>query len=231
MQFAQVLVEQRKHPRAVLRLPARIRWQGPLGMRLEVTQTINVSREGVLLYRDEDSLALMSRVWIAFPFEASSNADAQPETPARIVRVDPEPNGGYRVGLQLRSAHRGVPPAGRPERRASTRVPFSLPIFVRPAESPWPEESMTHDFSRSGMRFETSHIYTIGETVLAKIPWGEWAKAGEISGRVVRVEPTESEAAQTDEGRAAARTIFSCVAVQWNNQETRSRPTARLRLI
>jgi hypothetical protein len=231
MQSAQVLVEQRKHPRAHLRLAARIRWQGPLGMRLEVTQTINVSREGLLLHRDEDSLALMSRVWIAFPFEPSSDAGAQPETPARIVRVDPEPDGGYRVGLQLQPAHRGTPPAGQAERRASSRVPFSLPIFVRPAETPWPEESMTRDFSRSGMRFETSHIYTVGEAVLAKIPWSEWANAGEISGRVVRVEPTDSQPAQEDDGRPTARTIFSCVAVEWNNQEIHSKPAAKLRRI
>lgn len=231
MQSVQILVEQRKHPRSHLRLPARIRWQGPLGMRLEVTQTINVSRQGVLLHRDEDSLALMSRAWIAFPFEPAAHGGAQPETPARIVRVEPESGGGYRVGLQLQPAHRGKPAAGQAERRASARVPFSLPIFVRPAETPWPEESMTRDFSRSGMRFETSHIYTVGEAVLAKIPWGEWARAGEISGRVVRIEPIDSQSTETDDGRATARTVLSCVAVQWNTQETRSKPATRLRRI
>jgi hypothetical protein len=231
MQSAPVLVEQRKHPRAHLRLPARIRWQGPLGMRLEVTETINVSREGVLLHRDDDSLALMSRVWIAFPFEPYSDAGAQPETPARIVRVDSEPEGGYRVGLQLQPARRGAPPLGRPERRASPRIPFSVPIFVRPAETPWPEESMTRDFSRSGMRFETSHVYTVGEAVLAKIPWGEWAKVGEISGRVVRVEPTDSQLAKTDDGGPATRTVFSCVSVKWNDQEINSKPAAKVRRI
>ena len=41
-------VDLRKSPRARLHLPARIRWLGPLGMRLEITETIDVSREGLL---------------------------------------------------------------------------------------------------------------------------------------------------------------------------------------
>jgi hypothetical protein len=48
MRKAHVLVERRRHARAHLRLPARVRWQGPLGMQLELTDTVDMSREGVL---------------------------------------------------------------------------------------------------------------------------------------------------------------------------------------
>ncbi len=200
-------------------------------MRLEVTETIDVSREGVLLHRDEDSLVLRSRVWIAFPFDADADLGAQPETPARIVRAEPEPGGGYRVGLQLQSPQRDSPPPGQRERRGTPRIPFSLPIFVRPAETPWPEESMTRDFSRSGMRFETSHIYATGEAILAKIPWGEWAKSGEISGRVVRVEPIDPQPGWAAGNRHGASAVFTCVAVQWSNWDANSKPAAKARRI
>lgn len=220
MQRATVLVEQRKHPRAHLQLPARIRWQGPLGMRLEITQTIDVSREGVLLYRDEDSLVLQSRVWVTFPFDAEADLAAQSEIPARIVRVDAEPGGGYRVALRLQTVRRRPRALGEPERRRSARVPFCMPIFVRPEGTPWPEESMTSDFSRFGLRFETSHVYSVGETVLARLPWGEWANAGELVGRVTRVEPVEPQPILAA-GRITSA-VFSGVAVQWIHREKTS---------
>ena len=53
---------------------------------------------------------------------------------------------------------------------------------------------MTQDISQHGTRFETSHIYAPGDKVLAKIPWGEWSKTGEVAGRVVRVESVEDVA-------------------------------------
>jgi len=210
-------VDLRKHPRARVQLPARIRWQGPLGMRVEVTQTLDLSREGVLVRRNE-ACEPGSRVWIAVPFESSNGGGTQPEIPARVMRVvRDEKNGNYYVAVRLERPSR--PPA-RPadqERRRSERASFALPIFVRPAGSPWPEESMTHDVSQNGVRFETSHIYVAGDTVLAKIPWGDWSKAGEIAGRVVRVEslkdrPGPAPIANPEIGASA---IFTSVAVEW----------------
>jgi hypothetical protein len=214
MRWAHVLVEQRRHPRAQLRRPARFRWQGPLGMRLEITETIDVSRDGLLLHCREDPFAMTSRVWILFPFNATAVGEIEPETPARIVRTERDPSGGYRVGVQLQPPRRATRTPGQSERRTSPRVPFSLPIFVRPAGTPWPEETMTRDYSRTGVRFETSHIYTEGEIVLAKMPWGERAEDGEISGRIVRVEPVEHRP-KVAENRPGSSAIFSCVAVQW----------------
>jgi hypothetical protein len=219
MERSTALAEMRKHARAQLRIPTRIRWRGPLGMRLEVTQTIDVSREGLLIHRDQPC-DVSARVWVAFPFDPAANSAAQPETPARIVRTEEDPSGGYRVGVRLLRPPRWTPRPADQERRSSPRIPFALPIFVRLAGTPWPEESMTQDLSRSGVRFETSHIYAAGEMVLAKIHWGEWAKAGEIPGRVVRVEaidevpgPPPLANPKTDTNAA-----FTAVAVQWTDE-------------
>lgn len=219
MEKSATLAEMRKHPRAQLQLPARIRWHGPLGMRLEMTQTIDVSREGLLIHRSQ-SCSVPMRVWVAFPFDPAAAFAAQPETPARIVRVEGDPAGGYRIGVRLQPRLRGAPRPADRERRSSPRIPFALPIFVRPAGTPWPEESMTQDISRTGVRFETSHIYAAGEMVLAKIPWGEWTKAGELPGRVVRVEAMEDVPgpAPLADPETGASAIFTAVAVQWTDE-------------
>lgn len=214
-------VDLRKSPRARLRLPARIRWLGPLGMRLEITQTIDVSRDGLLIRRSQPCDP-QTRVWIAYPFDLSATATIQPETPARIARVRSGANGGFYVGLQLQLPPRETPRQANDERRRSERFPFALPIFVRPSGSPWPEESMTQNVSNCGVRFESPRRYTVGEMILATIPWGEWAKAGEIFGRVMRVEPP-AEAANGALGvanpQASPSPTLTSVAVEWMNSE------------
>lgn len=209
----------RKHPRALLHMPVRIRWQGPLGTRLETTHTIDVSREGLLVTHAE-SCELETRVWVVFPYDPREGASAQPETPATVLRVERSPKGGFRVALHLDVPAR--PPAwpAAKERRKEERIPFALPIFVRPVGNPWPEESMTRDISQSGARFETSHIYAAGDEVLAKIPWSNWAKAGEIPGRVVRVEPSEDSpgAGAVADPDADVSAVRTCVAVKWRLQ-------------
>ncbi|MGH9737211.1 MAG: PilZ domain-containing protein [Candidatus Acidiferrales bacterium] len=227
MERAQVLEEQRKHPRAHLRFLARIRWLGPLGMRFEIAEIIDVSREGVLLACHGDLPAAMSRGWIVFPFDPRAAGAMEPETPARITRIESDPGSGHRVGLQLQPRKRSAGPTIQPERRDFARFAVCLPIFVRSQGMPWPEEAMTHDFSRSGLRFETSHVYAPGDSIRAEIPWGEWADAGELFGRVVRVEPAEDEAAIVDptdrsSGRSGTNRSFTCVAVQWIDTDTRT---------
>jgi hypothetical protein len=219
MERSPALAEMRNHSRAQLELPVRIRWHGPLGMRLEVTHTEDVSREGLLIHRNQ-SCDVPARVWVAFPFDPAANSAVQPETPARIVRAEEDPSGGYRIGVRLLRPPRWSPRIADQERRSSPRIPFALPIFVRPAGTPWPEESMTQDLSRSGVRFETSHIYAAGEMVLAQIPWGEWAKAGELPGRVVRVETMDGAAdrALLASQKTGTNAIFSSVAVEWTNE-------------
>jgi hypothetical protein len=186
-------------------------------MRLEVTETVDVSRDGMLFHRNEPCDP-MARVWVAFPFELTAGAAAQPETPARVVRVERDPaTSGYWVAVKFENTARTPKLEPGRERRRSERIPFALPIFVRLAGTPWPEEFMTQDISQHGTRFETSHIYAPGDKVLAKIPWGEWSKTGEVAGRVVRVEtmadvPAPVPAANPAEGKSA---LITSVAVKW----------------
>jgi hypothetical protein len=213
MQHPSAVTERRNHPRAPLKLPARIRWQGPFGMRLELTETIDVSREGVLIRRKEPC-ELQSRAWIIFPF-ARGAGSVQPETPARIARVVSDGSGGYWVALHLELPQRGSAQEFAQESRRSERVPFSLPIFVRTEEAPWPEESMTNDISRHGVRFETSHVYEAGEIVCTQIPWGEWAKKGEIRGKVVRTDGLHGVSERPHGLNGNGDAVASLVAVEW----------------
>jgi hypothetical protein len=215
-------IELRGHPRAQLQLPVRIRWRGPFGMRLETCKTIDVAREGLHLERAEPC-ELNGRVWVAFPFDPIEPATVQPETPARILRVERAGNGRYRVALRLELPARTVPRSAATERRGSLRMPFAVPIFVRAPGNPWPEESMTKDISRGGARFETARILGPGEQLLLQLPWGDWAKAGEIPARVVRVESQQEQqgAAPVADPASGISAIFSSVAVRW---ETPKKP-------
>jgi hypothetical protein len=212
-------VEMRKHPRAQLRLPLRIRWRGPLGMRLESAHTIDVAREGFLVHRTEPCV-VGARVWVTFPFDPASAAAVQPETPARVLRVENAPGGSFRAALHLESQPRAMPHPPARERRAFNRIPFSLPIYVRAAGSPFPEESMTQDISRGGARFETTHIYAAGDSVVAQIPFGEWARDGEIPGRIIRIEAIEDSpgAAPLANPQIGTSAILTSVAVQWEGR-------------
>lgn len=185
-----------------------------MGMRLEVARTLDVCRSGFLVERKEPC-EVCSQVWVVSPFD--SRAIMQPETPGRIARVECNNGGPMRVAIALDSA---PPFATRPaeqERRRHPRVSFALPIFVRPCDSPWPEESMTQNLSASGARFSTSRIFARGDSLLARIPWGDWEREGEVRGRVVRVQPHDilpgPSPLADPELRASA--MLTTIAVQW----------------
>jgi len=210
-------IELRRHPRAQLQLPVRIRWRGPFGMRLETARTIDIAREGLLVQRAE-ACEVGGRAWVVFPFNSVTANSAQPETPAEVVRVEKAAAGGYRVALRLEISPRSPARAAGQERRASARIPFALPIFVREAWTPWPEESMTLDISRTGARFLTARIFAQGDALLATISWGEWAREGEIPARVVRVEGQEDSpgAAPLADPANGLSAIMTRVAVRWD---------------
>jgi hypothetical protein len=199
-------------------VPARLPWRGALGMRLEAARTLYVARDGVRVKRREPCV-LGPRVWITFPFDANSTSSVPPETPAHVVRVKPAARGGYEVAPHLELPPRRPPRPPENERRACARMSFALPIFVRAPGSPWPEESMTQKISRTGARFESARIYSAGDAVLAKIPWGEWEHAGEIPARIVRVEPAENlrgpaPRADLESGVSA---MLTRVTVRWDS--------------
>jgi hypothetical protein len=210
-------VEQRKHPRAQLKLPVRVRWRGPLGMRLETTHTMDVAREGISLHRVEPC-EVHSCVWLAMPYNSKLAAVVQPEIPARVVRVEKEADGGFRVALHLPSDARNTArPMGR-ERRAFARTPSALPIFVREGGSAWPEECMTQNIAKGGARLEAMHKHESGDTVFVKIPWGEWEQAGEIPARVMRVIPAESPAndGTSTESAGGKSGALNMIAIHWD---------------
>jgi hypothetical protein len=186
MFHAALLVEQRRHPRAQLHLPVRLRWLGPFGYRLEVSRSLDASRGGLLLCLPE-ACGEGARLWVTFPFD-SATTSAQPETPARVVRVELASLSSFLIALEFESSTSYFSHPVESERRASARVPLALPLTARESSSPWPEQTMTTDISEGGMRFETSRLYSAGETVLLELRHGKWASKGEMPSRVVRIE-------------------------------------------
>jgi len=77
-------MDSRQHRRVRLRLPVRLRWTTPFGQKIELADTIDVSRSGALASTKEPhSKGVM--VWLTFPYDASLS-DGQPEILARVVR-------------------------------------------------------------------------------------------------------------------------------------------------
>ena len=190
--------EQRRYARVQLNLSARLRWLTPLGQLTEVTETLDVSRGGLLVYLREPC-RVGGAVWVTFPFESTPPL-TQPETPARVVRAKTTPAGGHLAALEFEALPRrrdaaaargGTYPRPAGERRRRERVRLALPIRVRPADSPWPEETMTIDISKDGARFCTTRLYAVGDTVY--VTWapgsfgGRMASAVELPARVVCV--------------------------------------------
>ena len=223
-----------------LELPVRLRWRGPHGMQLELARTVDVSREGLLLQfmrcreRCRDECPVGSRLWVTYPYERAMSPTSLAETAARVARVEPLGEGVCRIALHFDLPRKAA--FGRPgvERRASQRVYAAVAVFVRGLHSEWPEECMTQDLSRGGMRFETFQSCAPGDLVLAKVHWGEWAQAGEVPGRVLRVNempasPAAPLAATADQaGQSHSAVACFSVAVQWMKSFPQSTDTPEI---
>src|SRR2546422_11553753 len=92
-------MERREHYRVRLRLPARIRWRTPFEQRIEVRETLDVSRGGLLI-PSAAAVEPGARGWVTFPYD-STIPDGQPEGPARVVRSERVPGSETRFGLRL----------------------------------------------------------------------------------------------------------------------------------
>ncbi len=77
-------MDSRKHRRVRLRLPVRLRWTTPFGQKIELGETIDVSRGG-LLVSTKESHAPGVTVWVTFPYDAWLS-NGQPEIHARVAR-------------------------------------------------------------------------------------------------------------------------------------------------
>jgi len=79
-------MDSRQHRRVHLRLPVRLRWTAPLGQKIELAETIDVSRSG-LLVSTKEAHSCGKSVWVTFPYDASLR-DGQPEVAAHVVRCE-----------------------------------------------------------------------------------------------------------------------------------------------
>src|SRR5437667_11331965 len=77
-------MDSREHRRVRMRLPVRMRWTTPFGQKIELGQSIDVSRSGLLVSTKEFHTPGVA-LWGTFPYDASLS-DAQPKTLARAAR-------------------------------------------------------------------------------------------------------------------------------------------------
>src|SRR5712691_5366650 len=76
----------REHRRVRMRLPVRLRWTTPLGQKIELADTIDVSRSGLLVSTKETHTPGVL-VWATFPYDVSIS-DGQPEILACVARCE-----------------------------------------------------------------------------------------------------------------------------------------------
>jgi hypothetical protein len=157
----------RAYRRVRMRLPVRLRWTSPLDQKIELAETMDVSRGGLLLTSREPH-APGVRLWVTFPYDAFFR-EGQPEVPARVVRCEKSGAAPLHFSLaiqferQVRSGSNGNGVPRDRERRLSPRRSIAMPIRVRLENVPWFEEAMLLDVSPRGMRFRSQREYATGE--------------------------------------------------------------------
>jgi hypothetical protein len=201
-----LVVERRLHPRALLSLPVRLRWLGPLGLEAEISETLDAARGGVLV-SSRESRAEGTIVWVTFPFDAAASA-AEPETSAHVARAKTTPSGGFLAGIafangksQSHQANEALPSANAgthtnpiiKNRRRRARARLALPVRIRGADQSWPDDAMTMDISHTGLLFCTLRVYEHGELLMLALPRSPWISAGDRRARVARIAGHPSE--------------------------------------
>jgi hypothetical protein len=108
-------MDTREHRRVQMRLPVRMRWTTPFGQKIELGETIDVSRNGLLVSTEEFHTP-GTTLWVTFPYDASLS-DGQPEILARVARCNEVPE-------DIRSTNAGekVQPESAPERERSRKL-------------------------------------------------------------------------------------------------------------
>ncbi len=196
----------------------RIRWRDAFGLQTQIAQTLDLSRNGVLVPGNE-AWSNHTRFWVTLPYDADDTTGLQPEIPARMVRTAHTHSGQLHAALHLQ-----LPPSGIrskfDERRSSPRLPFALPVTIRRDGAYAAEVTMTIDLSYVGVRFEATRFYAADDFVHVHIPSGSWAERGEIPGRVLRIDSIGRELANAAMSRTPRlHTIdpdmMKSVAVVW----------------
>ncbi len=184
--------DQRVRARIRMELPVRIRQIGPPFDSVEVTSTLDVSRNGVLI-RTRQPYVMNSTVWVTMPYHEKSPNNL--EFPASVVRMDKRDDGFAEIAVQFHSAradqlrptYHFTPAAGpqkTSDRRTRNRVRMTLPIRVREGQAA--EESVTVDVSRHGVLFQSAKNYPVGQQVWVVMPYQPGAAPAEVPARVVR---------------------------------------------
>ncbi|HXN24458.1 MAG TPA: PilZ domain-containing protein [Candidatus Dormibacteraeota bacterium] len=186
-----MMQERRKHPRAQVTMQVRLRWPGPLRQTTEITETLDVSRGGLLVY-SMDGSQLGRSLWLTFPYENSMTAP-EPEILAHVSRVERRPAGGNFIAIRYDGLVSVMAAKPSVERRFLPRTVIGVPVAVRVPACPWPEETMTFDLSSDGLSFITPRVYNVGDTLKVAMRLGVspagWGSHGEINAYVVRVAP------------------------------------------
>lgn len=206
--------ERRRRPRVLLQLPVQVRWLGPFGLETEVTQTENVSRDGLLISSFNRREA-GSQLWATFPYDAAV-AFIESETPGTVAWCAAESANKNMIAISFHQNdpiwQRNLPAADAPlgasrshDRRSHSRIPLAYLIRVsriaptrqnpRAAlDQPYqPEETMTVNVSPAGMVFCTLRIYSPNERLTVAAPAARNLSAGKRYARVVRVAPVHPD--------------------------------------
>ncbi len=188
-----------------MRLPVRLRWSTPFGQRIELGETIDVSRSGLLVSTRVPHASGVT-LWVTFPYDASI-PDGQPEMVARVTRCDEvleairatstreefQAKNAREQHFELRDHAHGGSNGDKQrefERRRHPRRALTVPVRVRPEDIPWFEEAMTIDYSTASIRFRCNREYRPGDRL--KIAFygstsAPWRGTGEFLSKVVRV--------------------------------------------
>lgn len=184
--------DQRQRSRVRMALPVRVRQIYPPRDAVEVSVTLDVSRNGIL-FGSAEYYVLHSTVWVTMNYNPNEIAPSS-EFPATVVRIVKKPEGGYGVALQFHSSRAdrmeptmrdaGPSAIASSERRHRNRVRTAMAIRVRAGEMV--EESITVNVSRTGVLFRSSRQYSVGQTVWAVMPYQPGDELREVPAQVVR---------------------------------------------
>jgi hypothetical protein len=205
--------ERRSRPRILLELPVRIRWLGPFGLETEVTQTENVSRDGLLI-SSFNARQPGSPLWATFPYDTAV-AFTESETPGRVAWCAAESANKNMIAISFHQHDPGwqrtLPPdasfgaSSSHDRRSQSRILLAYLIRVsriaptrqdpqaaldQPSQ---PEETMTVNVSPAGLAFCTLRIYSPNERLTIAAPAARNLSVGKRYARVVRVAPVHPD--------------------------------------
>ena len=176
----------REHHRARIRLPVRLRWTTPFGQKIELCQTLDVSRGGLLLSVRETHAPGVP-LWVTFPYDASL-PDGQPEVRARVLRSEdsprrPDSTAAEKVSVQVFSTKERSGESRRRARAAAIgEAPPAYALAVRfeaPSRADSNGNSVHHQTER---RKSPRHLLAVPIRVRPEhVPWFEEAMTLDFS--------------------------------------------------